>query len=195
MSSKNELRQRALSVRRSIPPAELSALSTAIEQRLYSLEHYTRAKTIATYVAMPDEVQTVGIIRHALMQGKRIIIPKTDPVGGRLIFSELRDFQRELAPGQMGILEPRPAFVRPVDLSEAELILVPVVAWDERGYRLGYGKGYFDRELGALKRDVLTVGLALEVQRVEEIPAGRYDVPLKVIITEERVIRARGEAD
>ncbi len=194
MSSKKELRQRALSVRRSIPPAELSALSTAIEQRLCSLEDYSRAKTIATYVAKPDEVQTLGIIKNALTQGKRVIIPKTDQVGGRLIFSELRDFERELAPGGMGILEPRPEFLRPTDLAEADIIIVPVVAWDERGYRLGYGKGYFDRELGALKRDVLTVGLALEVQRVEEIPAERYDVPLHTIITEERVIRARREA-
>ncbi len=194
MSSKNELRQRALSVRRSVPPAELSALSRAIKRRLYSLEAYTRAKTIAAYVARPDEVQTFGIIKRALTQGKRVLIPKTDAVDGRLIFSELRDPERELAPGPMGILEPRPEFLRPVDLGDADLILVPIVAWDERGYRLGYGKGYFDRELGALKRRVLTAGLALEVQRVEEIPAERYDVPLEIIITEERVIRARREA-
>ena len=188
---KSQLRQKALSIRRSIGDEEVKSLSTRIETRLYALTEYEAASTIATYVARPDEVQTVSIIRHSLAAEKRILVPKTDTVGKRLIFSEIYDFDRELSSGVMGILEPRPEFLRPVNLAEADLILVPVVAWDERGYRLGYGAGYFDRTLGGLVRDVITIGLGLEVQRFDELPVESHDVPLDMIITEGRVIMTK----
>ncbi len=186
---KGELRQKALQIRRSLRADELESLSGAIEARLYALAEYADARTVATYVAKPDEVQTASIIRHSLAAGMRILVPKTDPAGKRLIFSELRDFDRELAPGQMGILEPRPEFMRRVDLADANLVLVPVVAWDERGYRLGYGAGYFDRALGGLGFDVLKIGLGLEAQRFDELPVEIFDVPLEIVITERRVVR------
>jgi 5-formyltetrahydrofolate cyclo-ligase len=189
MNSKSELRQRALSARRSIPKGELAELSRAIEARLYRLAEYNEARTIATYVAMADEVQTLPMIVHSLGTGKRILVPKTDSAHRLLIFSELHDIRKELAPAQSGILEPLPEFLRPVDLNEAELIMVPLVACDERGYRLGYGKGYFDRALLSLRSGVTTIGLALEVQMVAEIPAESHDVPLMMIITEHRTMR------
>ena len=117
-SMKSELRQRALRIRRSIRADEFELLSARIEARLYSLSEYVSALTIATYVSRADEVQTVSIIEHSLASGKRILVPKTDSGGKRLIFSELRDFDRELAPGVMGILEPRPESMRPVNLAE-----------------------------------------------------------------------------
>lgn len=186
---KSELRQKALNIRRSIRAIELESLSETIEARLRVLTEYANARTVATYVARPDEVQTASIIRHSLAAGRRILVPKTDQVGMRLIFSELRDFDRELAPGQTGILEPRPEFLRRVDLAEAELVLVPVVGWDERGYRLGYGAGYFDRALAELEHHILTIGLGLEAQRFDELPVESHDVPLEMIVTEERVVR------
>jgi 5-formyltetrahydrofolate cyclo-ligase len=185
---KSEARQKALTLRRSLPSVELARLSSQIEARLYTLAEYSHAGTVATYVEKSDEVQTGSIIRHSIEAWKRVLVPKTDPVGRRLIFSELRDPDRDLEPGQMGILEPDADSLRPVDLTEADLVLVPVVAWDERGYRLGYGRGYFDRALAGVKCDVMTAGLALELQRSDELPIEDHDVPLKMIITEKRVI-------
>jgi 5-formyltetrahydrofolate cyclo-ligase len=191
---KSEMRQQALALRRSIPSIDLTRLSADIEARVRSLNEYSVARTIASYVAKPDEVQTESLIRHSLIAGKRVLVPKTDQLARRLIFSELRDPHLDLAPGQMGILEPRPDHLRPVDLSEAALVLVPVVAWDVRGYRLGYGRGYFDRALAGLDRGVVTIGLALELQRFPELPIEKHDVPLRMIITEKRVIvRTGGE--
>ena len=84
------------------------------------------------------------------------------------------------------MLEP-PETSAPVPLARAQLVLVPVVAWDEKGGRIGYGKGYFDRELRHRGR-ALSVGLAFESQRVEEVPATQLDVPLDVFVTEKRTL-------
>jgi 5-formyltetrahydrofolate cyclo-ligase len=104
-----------------------------------------------------------------------------------LIFSELRDLS-ELKHVHFGILEPEPQFLRPMPLSEADLILVPLVAWDERGYRLGHGKGFFDIALATVP-EKLTIGLAFEAQRVDQLPIEPHDVPVKMIVTEKRVLR------
>lgn len=163
-------------------------MSKEIQENLLSLEEFQRAKVIASYVSMPDEVQTQAIIRSALREGKRVLVPITQSRNRRLIFSKLLDYDDELTPGHFGILEPKTEFVRPTPLDDAEVVLVPVVAWDDRGFRIGYGKGYYDRALERLPK-ALTVGLALEAQRVPKIPEDKYDIPLKKIVTEKRILQ------
>ena len=190
---KQELRAVALRVRRSIDPEALRALSSMVEENVVSLGEYLDARLIISYCAKPDEVQTKHLIERALAGGKRVAVVVTDLPSKSLRFSEIESFEDELAPGQFGILEPRPGHLRPVDISAADLIVVPLVAWDEEGRRLGYGAGYFDRALARAK-EVPKVGLALESQRFPKIPESRYDVPLDVIVTEKRVVRPREKA-
>lgn len=187
---KQKLRAAALKKRRSIPPAELAELSSRVMARLLSLEEYRRARLLISYCATADEVQTKPIIERALAEGKRVAVIATHVATKKLSFSEIRSFD-DLAPGAFGILEPRQGRVRPVSLVEADLILVPLVAWDLEGHRLGYGAGYFDRALEGERR-VAKVGLALESQRLPQIPESRHDVRLDLIVTEERVVRPRG---
>ncbi len=182
---KKEARQQALRARRSLAPEEVGSLSGRIRDRLLALPQYMGARVIATYVAKKDEVQTEGIIRSALSSGKKVLVPRTDAASMRLDFCEIRALD-ELVPGYFGILEPPPTS-RPVPLSSAQLVLVPVVAWDEKGGRIGYGKGYFDRELKH-RGGALSVGLAFESQRIEEVPATRSDVPLDAFVTERRTL-------
>lgn len=184
---KQELRATALLKRRSIPPEELAALSTRVASNLRSLKEYNDATLIISYCAKGDEVQTRPIIERALEEGKRVAVIVTDVPSKTLSFSELESWG-DLAPGTFGILEPKPGKVRLVPLSNADLILVPIVAWDERGSRLGYGAGYFDRALEGA-RGTAKVGLALESQRVARIPESRHDIPLDVVVTERRVVR------
>ena len=184
--SKELLRKNALAKVRSLSPEMISDLSEDIRRKVESLEQYKKANVVATYVGRKDEVQTEKIIRDALSSSKRVIVPLTVPKEKKLIFSELHDLS-ELAPGHYSILEPKKEYVRPVPLEEADIVLVPVVAWDERGYRIGHGAGYFDVALAPVKNP--TVGLAFEAQRVEKIPEEAHDVSLKMIVTECRVIR------
>lgn len=185
--SKVELRKGAREARHALAFQTVLALSEKIERKLESLNEFKQSKVIATYVSMIDEVQTERIIRTALNSHKRVLVPVVDPRNKRLIFSEIYDIS-ELAVGHFDIREPRPEFVRPVDLSEAEVIVVPVVAWDERGFRIGNGGGYFDKALALLKEN-LTVGLAFEAQKVNRVPEENFDIPLKTIITESRILK------
>jgi 5-formyltetrahydrofolate cyclo-ligase len=142
---------------------------------------------VISYCAKDDEVQTRPIIERALEEGKRVAVIVTDVPSKMLSFSEVASFT-ELAPGQFGILEPKPGRMRPISIGQADVVLVPLVAWDERGHRLGYGAGYFDRALAGATRTT-KVGLALESQRLAQIPESTHDVPLDIIVTEKRVLR------
>lgn len=162
-------------------------LSASIKENIESLDEYKRARIIESYVARPDEVQTEQFIRDSLKLGKSVIVPVTPRRGNHLVFSKIDDFS-ELRLGTFGILEPQPESVRNVPLERAEIVVVPIVAWDERGFRLGHGKGFFDAALISPKVNT-TVGLAFEAQRVEQLPIEPHDVPLKTIVTEERILR------
>lgn len=188
---KQELRVMALLKRRSLDPEELATLSSRVAANLRSLNEYKAANLIISYCAKDDEVQTRPIIERALEEGKRVAVVVTDVRTKTLSFSELESFEDDLAPGTFGILEPKPGKVRLVPLSQADIVLVPLVAWDEKGRRLGYGAGYFDRALEGA-RGTTKIGLALESQRLTRIPESKHDVPLDVVVTERRVVRPAG---
>jgi 5-formyltetrahydrofolate cyclo-ligase len=188
---KQELRAAALQKRRSIDPQELAALSSMVEENVRALKEYKEARLVISYCAKDDEVQTRDIIEAALLEGKRVAVIVTEVQSKALRFSEVKSFEDELGPGAFGILEPKPGYLRPVPIAEADIILVPLVAWDEMGHRLGYGAGYFDRALAGAG-GVTKVGLALESQRLPKIPESRHDVRLDAIVTERRVVRPSG---
>lgn len=185
---KQGLRAVALRKRRSIDREELAALSSRVKANLLSLKEYKDATLVISYCAKDDEVQTRPIIERALADGKRVAVIVTDVASKTLSFSEVKSFEDDLAPGAFGILEPKPGRIRPASIAQADVVLVPLVAWDEKGHRLGYGAGYFDRALAGAKR-ITKVGLALESQRLARIPESGHDVSLDVIVTEKRVVR------
>ncbi|MGD0478028.1 MAG: 5-formyltetrahydrofolate cyclo-ligase [Nitrososphaerales archaeon] len=188
-ASKGEMRDAALKVRKGLSREELLELSNAVMKNVISSPEYTNSKVVATYVAKRNEVKTEGIIRHSLSLGKRVLVPVSHPESTSLVFSEIRDYERELAPGHFGVPEPISRYLRPVPLDDADLILIPLIAWDDRGYRLGYGKGYFDSALAGARVSAITMGLGLESQRVRKIPEEKHDVPLKALATERRIVR------
>jgi 5-formyltetrahydrofolate cyclo-ligase len=184
--SKSLLRQRAVEARRAIPPSSLAIMSADVGRNLESLREYREARTLAAYVAKDDEVQTAPILEMAVSSGKTVVVPLVDVPSGSLLFFRVARMD-ELSPGHFGVLEPKRG-PRPVALSETDLVLVPLLAWDSRGHRLGYGKGYFDRAL-ANRGSALAIGLAFECQRVERVPEEPHDVRLDVLVTEKRVLR------
>ena len=177
-----------LSFRNGKSAAQLDYLSSRISQRLFNVQEFDRAKTIAIYLHKGSEVRTTDILARCIAEAKRVIIPVTNRMNSRLVFSELRVPEKELEVGNFGILEPKNEFLRPVPLEEAEMILVPGIAWDLRCYRIGYGGGYYDRSINSLHDRVLTIGLGYEFQVVREVPITRYDRPVDEIVTELRLI-------
>ncbi|MFQ5998946.1 MAG: 5-formyltetrahydrofolate cyclo-ligase [Candidatus Bathyarchaeia archaeon] len=187
---KDSLRKEASARRSAYSQETLRALSARLENNFLRLSDFARAQTLATYVSKGSEVETRGIISKALADGKRVLIPLTLMAQGALVFSVLHHLE-DLAPGPFGILEPKPDFVQLVNLEEAQLVLVPGLAWDIRGYRLGYGGGYFDKALAGLSGNITLVGLSFELQLISKIPSETHDKPVHILVTEERVIRCK----
>ena len=184
--SKREARKDALRTRKGLAADEVRRLSGKVHQNLLSLPEFGSAKVIASYVAKKDEVQTAEILKQALASGKKVIVPRSDPSSVSLRFHEIRSLA-ELRPGAFGIPEP-PTGSPTVPLAHADVVLVPMVAWDLGGHRLGYGKGYFDRELKS-RGEALGIGLGFEVQRRDSLPTTPTDVPMDAIVTDRRVLR------
>ncbi len=157
--------------------------SKAIQRKVFRLTAFRRAKTVCCYVALPYEVQTWQMIEEMLEHGKRVVIPVMEPRTKRLRLSEVRDPSAELVPGRFGVREPRPSAFRPVRLREVDLALVPGLAFDRRGHRLGHGHGYFDRFLARLPKQTPTIGLAFRFQLLDRLPAAAHDHALQAILT------------
>jgi len=191
--SKSQLRAEAIESRRAIPHAQLVHESLLIEENLASQDEYREAKVVATYVSKEEEVQTDGIVRRMFAEGRRVAVPLVDLPSGTLIFFEIHGLG-DVSMGHFGILEPG-RDTPPLPLDETDIVLVPLVAWDDRGHRIGYGRGYFDRALAGRGRS-LSIGLALESQRIRKVPDGPSDVRLDMVVTEKRVLRfERGTAE
>lgn len=185
---KRELRKNILKERMSLTPEEVKSKSNIIAKHLFDMPEFKSSNTIMLYIGFRNEVSTEDIIHKALEAGKRVLIPITDLVNTRLIPSELINYPGDLTTGTYGILEPKAQCVRPVNSQEIDLVLVPGVAFDLTGNRLGYGGGFYDRFLPTTKTDAVFVALAFELQIKEEVYPEPHDYPVPYVITEERVI-------
>lgn len=171
-----------------MPEAQRAEKSEKIIATLFALPEFHAARTILFYASIGSEVKTHHAIQRALSIGKRICLPRVNRERLELELYEVRDLG-ELRPGVFGIPEPIPERSVRVQPGELELVVVPGIAFTERGHRLGYGMGYYD----ALLRQVScpTIALAYELQLIPAIPLGPHDVNVHKIVTEERVIDCR----
>ncbi|MBI4342232.1 MAG: 5-formyltetrahydrofolate cyclo-ligase [Candidatus Omnitrophica bacterium] len=157
--------------------------SEAIWRKVARLTAFRRARTVCCYVALPYEVQTWRMIEAMLSRGKRVVVPVTQPRTKRLWLSEVRDPDAELLPAACGVWEPVASAFRPVPTQELDLVLVPGLAFDRRGHRLGHGHGYFDRFLARLPRSIPTVGLAFRCQLFDCLPTAAHDHAVHAVLT------------
>ena len=156
--------------------------SEAIWRKMVRLTAFRRAKTVCCYVALPYEVQTWRMIEGMLAKGKRVVVPMVQPQAKRLRLSEVREPAVELAPGAFGVPEPLPSVRRPVSVRALDLVLVPGLAFDRHGHRLGHGHGYFDRFLARIPKATPTVGLAFRFQLVDRLPTAPHDHAVQTLL-------------
>lgn len=185
---KEALRKEIIQARLKLTPQQVEVKSEKIIQQLISLPVFQQAGTIMTYVAFNQEVETRGLIKYSLAQRKRVLVPITKHKPKELVPSEIRNFPGDLQPGTWGILEPKPDCIRPVDAQEIDLVVVPGVAFDAAGNRLGYGGGFYDRFLSQLSPKARFVAVAFQLQIRENVYYQQHDQPVHWVITEEQVI-------
>ncbi len=185
---KQEIRRKVLESRQQIPPSRRREYSLHIYERLIQLDVFRNCSNVMAYMDFKNEVETMPVIKHCLSEGKKVVVPVCIKETRQLLLSELKDPERELTPGTFGVPEPAAGYIRPFPREDLDLILVPAVAFDKLGSRIGYGAGYYDRFFDGLTRSIPSIGLAFEMQIIDRVPAGPNDRPVDYVITEKRLI-------
>lgn len=164
-----------LEKRNALDANEIAKLSKRVQEFVINSKEFRSAKVVGAYYAFGSEVKTDLIIERARALGKKVALPSVE--GESLAFYELSS-GKYLVKGRFGIMEPLPC--GPVD--RIDLLVVPGIAFDKKGYRLGYGKGYYDKFL--VRKKIFSIGLAYSFQLLESLPKGKYDKRLDAIATE-----------
>jgi 5-formyltetrahydrofolate cyclo-ligase len=187
--NKIELRKEFLEKRNRLASDVRTRNSAAIRQHIERHALWTNAATVAIYISFGSEVDTHLLIQEALRQKKRIVVPWIHPDKKEMAFCELKKWD-DLVPGfYKNILEPSPSLRATVEPADIHLALVPVVAFDRRGNRLGMGGGYYDRLLPKMIH-ATCVGLAYEVQMSPtSLPVETHDIGLQSVVTEQEWIK------
>ncbi|HBY56373.1 MAG TPA: 5-formyltetrahydrofolate cyclo-ligase [Candidatus Atribacteria bacterium] len=188
--NKAEIRNNILKKRLSLSPEEIKNKSHKIFLNLVKTPEFLNSSDIMFYVSTKSEVQTEEMIKSSIMMGKNIFVPIILSDSINLVPSRLIDFDRELAKGKKGIFEPKEEYRRLFPAKDLDLIILPGVAFDTEGNRIGRGLGYYDNFLKGVNPSTNTIALAFEIQIVEKIPTNEKDVPVNKIITEKRIINS-----
>ena len=175
---KSELRKQVLQDMKAIPREQKQAMDQTLTERFLKHPFYQEARVIATYLSFPHEFQTQELIDQALKDGKKVLIPKTYPKG-RMDFV-VYDAQ-QLVKTSFGLLEPQ-GNLEVVAASQIDLIHVPGLAFTTKGYRIGYGGGYYDRYLEHFTGHTLSTVYHYQVQ--DFIPE-KHDIPVEEVLIDE----------
>lgn len=187
MSSKSAVRTEMRRLRENLVPADRAERSRRIAERLWTLPAFTRGRHVLFYAAAGGEVETLPLLEQWLAGGRTVILPRVEGDGVTLVeVGQLED----LSPGYRDILEPRRGTGQIVSWEEVDLALVPGLAFDLQGNRLGRGGGHYDRGLARIGRQALKIGLAFDFQIVERLPVEDRDIPVDLVVTETRMIEA-----
>ena len=187
-ATKSALRRRILADRDAQDPALRAAASASIVEHLLRLPPVFTARTLCAYVGLDTEIDTAPLLAAVLGQGRRLLLPRVIDVESHtrrhLVLHQVGDVARDTRPGRWGIREPDPAHCPAIDPLEVDLVLLPGVAFDRRGGRLGHGAGFYDRLLAGLRTDCLRVAAAFSLQVVPEVPLEPHDQRFQRLVTE-----------
>jgi len=200
---KTALRQQMLQLRSQLKPKFLENSAKRMGGQIAALPAFREAEYVMLYHSFKNEAGTLPLIQYCLNTNKKVVLPlvvKTSAPEGEAVAGdsilELQAYQipglDALKPGSMGIMEPDPLLCAPVDPAMIDLIVVPGVAFDAVGGRIGYGKGCYDRFLPQLLDDVPVIGLAYDFQVLPRVPQNADDIRMDLIVTEKGILKMPG---
>jgi 5-formyltetrahydrofolate cyclo-ligase len=189
---KSQIRADMKSRLAAITPAERHTRSLAACQLLIATREFKNAQTIMIYMSMPSEVETSPLAVRAWQGGKSIAVPRIDWDGHRMEPVEIRslDVDMQTKPKGPGIREPAKGFA--LSLGVIDMIVVPGLAFDRGGFRVGRGRGFYDRFLGQREFNGIRCALCFHEQLQDvAVPAESHDVPMNLIVTDQEVVRCQ----
>jgi 5-formyltetrahydrofolate cyclo-ligase len=186
MQDKAALRKEILASRDRIPPTVKKIKDKAVEERLFGLDAIKSAKTLFLFASFRSEVDTFGMIRRSLGEGRKVVLPRVE--GKDLGLYAIRSVD-ELVPGYMQIPEPSVLTGdRKVNINDVDAVIVPGAAFDLSGNRIGYGGGFYDRLLAELQKPVPVIAPTYEEQVIDSVPADPHDKKVNIIVTDRQDI-------
>ncbi len=183
---KKELRAKARKMRSSMSPESKTILDRKIKNRLLNLWALREANAVLCYVSTPIEVDTRELISELLKIGKKVAVPRCEGEKSEMNFYYINSLD-ELSEGSFGVLEPNPQKSVMVGKTEGSICIVPAFMFDKNGYRLGYGKGYYDRYLS--RYEGATIGICYSENLQTELFHGKYDRAVDLVVTDREIIR------
>ncbi len=188
---KAEVRARMRAVRDGIPPVERVRLAGLIRERLLALPEVAGARAVMAFHSIGSEVEMSDISEGLAETGRQILLPVVE--AGALQAAPFEPGS-ELVPGRFGVLEPADRTLAKHE--RIDVVIVPGLAFDREGYRVGYGGGYYDRFLAALVSRAFRAGVCFEAQLIDAVPHASDDEPVHAVVTEAETIRThdRGAA-
>jgi 5-formyltetrahydrofolate cyclo-ligase len=187
---KAELRAAFLARRRTVSAEDAARHCGLIHDQVRALPGWKDLNTVLVYLPLPGEVDTWPLVHELWKRGARTLAPCCRDCTGELDFFEFQAIQ-DLSPGRFGILEPDRQTCAQRSPEDSDAVLVPALAFDRDGFRLGFGGGYYDRLLSRLGPNMLTIGLGFDFQLVDILPRETHDQPVRVVCTEQETVWAR----
>ena len=183
-AQKARLRREMIARRDALPEAERGRIAEALTEELVRLPEYANARSVLATMAIGSEWDTRALLDRARADGKRVVLPRLSPPPRRLELHFVDDLDRHLIPGIWDIPEPDPARCAPARLDEVDFAVVPALAADRQGYRLGYGAGYFDQLLSGRTPRTFCVTALPAGFVVEKLPRHAHDVAVHMVLNE-----------
>lgn len=189
---KTTIRKEILEKRNSQDPKIRIAQSRSIIRTLLSRKEFQEADKILIYLSKDGEVGTDNLLGRAFELGKRVYVPVVDRESDELHISELPGPDTSFRLGAFGVREPEEEDLNFVSPDQIDLVIAPGLAFDRRGGRIGYGKGYYDRLLNRLGSQVPRIALAFDFQVLDTVPQEENDIQVDAIITEKSTMNCSG---
>ncbi|HKJ14737.1 MAG: 5-formyltetrahydrofolate cyclo-ligase [Desulfobulbaceae bacterium] len=182
------LRQKILGARDGLSDKVRQAKSISVMQNFWTLLGMQQWSTLFIYVNFRSEVETLELIKKCINRDIRVAVPLVEASAVRMIPLLIKDPEQDLVPGYYNIPEPDPKKSLRLEPGEIDAAVIPGSVFDIHGGRLGYGGGYYDRFLLNDAPQAKRIGLAFELQVVDNVPLEPHDQPLDILITEERIV-------
>jgi 5-formyltetrahydrofolate cyclo-ligase len=187
-AAKIQIREEISQLISALPENEIAAKTKAIESRLFEFANFLESKIALLYVNGDNEVQTENIIKRSYGYNKIVVLPAFDSEKFEMNLMKIDHFPKELVPGAPNVLEPDAKRCKTVPMERIDIAIIPGWAFDEKGGRIGSGRGYYDRLIPKLAITTRKVALTFEEQIIPQSPMESHDKHVDIIITDKRII-------